>query len=98
MKKCDFTDTQIASVQQWAIKGGTESDIRMAIRESYPESDVDLLIITALEQFEKTGLQPKRVMLGFCIEATRDLYRRMVEIGDYANALRAIKQLHDLRK
>lgn len=36
------------------------------------------------------------IVLGFCIEATRGLYARMVEIGDFTSALRAVKQLHEL--
>jgi hypothetical protein len=35
---------------------------------------------------------------GWCVEATRFLYQRMVEIGDFAGALRAVKTLSDLAK
>ena len=38
------------------------------------------------------------IVQGWCIEATRGLYARMVEIGDFSGALKAVKQLHELTK
>lgn len=35
----------------------------------------------------------RTVIRGWCLEALREMYRRMVDIGDYAGALKAIKEL-----
>lgn len=53
-------------------------------------------IAAAGEHFLQVARDSHQSRLGFCLEATRDVYRRAVQIGDFAVALRAIKQLAEL--
>jgi len=47
----------------------------------------------ALNKFIKSSSMPKAVRLGWCIEAFRHLYQKMVSTGDYSGALRAVQEI-----
>jgi hypothetical protein len=51
------------------------------------------LLLSAIEKIRESNEIDPQTVIGFCFEGTRDLYRRMVEIGDFPGALRALKQL-----
>ena len=50
----------------------------------------------ALIKFVKVARMPAEVRRGWCIEAMRDLYRRLVETGDYSGAIKAVKEMANL--
>ena len=85
-------------VLKWLLEGHTEADILGAIREHLPAEDSKALIETVLQRLEAAGRPSRDVIRGFCYEAYRHLYKRMVAIGDFANALKAIKEIHNLTK
>lgn len=91
---CD--PAQLNQVYKWVLSGVTEADIGEAVRQSWPDAHARPLIVAAAAQLAAAADFDPAIVAGWCIEATRDLYRRMVEIGDFAGALRAVKQLHDL--
>lgn len=47
-----------------------------------------------MQHFEEIADADPKVIRGWCLEAFQELYRRMMTIGDYANALRAVKELY----
>lgn len=83
-------------VYKWILEGASEADIRDAIKTNWPKQKAEPLIKTALARLIEASDSPADVMRGWCIEATRELYRKQVEVGDFAGALRAVKLLHDL--
>jgi hypothetical protein len=87
----------IGQVTKWILAGQSHADIAEAITATFPEADGEALITEALRNMAKAGDDPAAI-LGFCIEASRELYRRTLEIGDHATALRAVAQLHRLAK
>jgi hypothetical protein len=54
------------------------------------------LVLAVMEQLHEAGKFDAQTVQGWCFEAYRDLYRRMVEVGDYAGATRAVKQIAEL--
>lgn len=97
-KKCDLDPARVNQVFKWILAGATDHDILEAVAQSWPGADAKPLIVIALEKIRGSGQVDRQTVLGWCFEATRDLYRRMVDIGDFPGALRAIKQLADLTK
>lgn len=81
---------------KWLLTGARDADVLEAIRTQWPDQAVPELIAAAVNELEAAGHYNRRAIRGWCFESTKDLYRRMVEIGDFAGALRAIKQLYDL--
>jgi hypothetical protein len=80
----------------WLLEGHRDADIREAAAARWPGSDPQQLINSAVEHFINAAKCDRRVIIGFGIEAYRDLYRRLIEIGDFTNAIRAIKELVNL--
>ena len=89
---------RIEEVFKWILSGITEHELNKKIDETWPDVDKQPLIVQAVKRFsDNEHLNPTAVM-GFCFEASRDLYRRMIEAGDFVNALRAVKQMADLAR
>jgi hypothetical protein len=89
---------RINQVWHWILEGATEFDILEAMQQAWPEADHAALLIGAVNKIRESSRLDPTTVLGFCVEATRDLFRRMVEIGDFAGALRAIRQLRELAR
>ena len=49
-----------------------------------------------LEYFTKSGEADPDVVRGWCLESLRELYRKMVAIGDFANAAKVVKDIFNL--
>ena len=94
--KPNETAKKLNQVKRWILDGWSEYEIATAAAEEWPGENVKPLIATVMESLCDSAKFDSRVVVGWCFEATRDLYRRMVEMGDYAGALKAVKQLTDL--
>lgn len=88
----------VNNVVDWMLQGASGAQILEAINEKFPEEKPGELLRYAGEHFEMIANSDTRLIRGWCYEATRELYRRMLEVGDYANALRAVKQMRDFTK
>lgn len=82
----------------WMLQGASGAQIMEAVAEKFPGVNAGDILQKAGDHFEKIATADTGLIRGWCYEATRDLYRRMLEVGDYANALRAVKQLRDFAK
>lgn len=94
--KCKPDPAQTNQVLKWILSGATEHDISEAIKASWPDAAARPLLVAAIEQLRDSADFDPQTVLGFCFEATRELYRRMIDIGDFAGALRAVKQLTEI--
>src|SRR5262245_3944869 len=89
--------SQVNQVSKWLLDGHTAFDIQESLRQHYPDADHAALLLAAMKAFEKDAENTDSiVVIGWCFAASRDLYRRMIETGDYQGALRAVKQIADL--
>lgn len=91
-------DEKTAQVVQWIVDGERSASIRQLIQSTYPDTDAKILLMLAMNHFESVADFDAPVVVGWCFEASKDLYRRMVEVGDFVGALRAVKQVSDLVK
>jgi len=91
-------DVAANDVVDWMLQGASGAQITQALLEKYPTANVQVVLQLAGDHFEEIGKSDMQLLRGWCFEATRDLYRRMIEIGDYPNAMRAIKQMRDFTK
>jgi hypothetical protein len=88
----------ITQVFKWVVAGNGEADIREGMAKNWPGRDAGEVLGAVMMQLRSAADAEPAVVFGWCVEATRDLYRRMVEIGDFAGALRAVKQMSELVK
>jgi hypothetical protein len=89
---------RVNQVYRWILEGATEYDIVEAVQQAWPDADHAKILLAAIDKIKESARIDPTTVAGFCVEATRDLYRRMVEIGDFPGALRAVRQLRDFLK
>jgi hypothetical protein len=92
------TPAQVNQVVKWILTGTTSFDIFEAIAATYPGTQAGPLMLEAMRYFENASAFEPGIVRGWCFEAARDLYRRMVECGDFAGALRAVKQIQEMAR
>lgn len=83
-------------VRKWILTGASEHDVRAAIAKAWPDADARALVLQVFDDLADATRRPLDVLKGFVFEAYRELYRRMVECGDFPGALRAAKALDEL--
>lgn len=94
-------DKKAARVNQvfaWILSGATEHEVSEAIAAAWPDAKPKPLIVAAIQRIRESAAIDAETVTGFCVEATRDLYRRMIADGDFAGALKAIKQLSEIAR
>lgn len=93
-----FTDPEIGAVVKLILSGKNAFEFFDETQRQFPDRDTTALVMAAMDYFERQAEFVPDVVLGWCFEAARDLYRRMVEAEDYAGALRAVKQIAEMTK
>lgn len=99
MNETDTATTNAAKVHQvltWLLEGNSEHSIREGIAKNWPAEESQPLILSALAALEESGKRPHAEVQNWCFEATRFVYQKQIEIGEYAGAMRAVRQLLDL--
>ena len=81
---------------RWILEANDSHDIREAIREKFPDADDDAVMQAAVDEISAIGNESQDFTRGWALAATRELVRKMIEVGDYANAMRGIKQVNEL--
>jgi len=88
----------IKSAMRWILEANDERDVREAIRVKFPNAKEDEVIELAVKEIMATGNESPDFTRGWALSATRELVRKMIEVGDYANAMRGIKQVAELAR
>ena len=86
----------LKAVLSWILAANDERDIREAIRKDYPDTDEGAALAAAVAEIEAIGNESPEFTRGWALAATRELVRKMIEVGDFANAMRGIKQVSEL--
>jgi len=81
----------VPQVLKQLLDGNSQPDV-LEWLASQSVKDPSAVLEQALAAFSAVADQPKSVRLGFCQEACRELMRRMIEVGDLAGALAAVKE------
>jgi hypothetical protein len=83
---------------KWILEGNTPHDVKEAIATEFPNDDAAELLSHVVFGLKESARVPNAVVVGWCFEATRDLFRRSLAAADYPTALKAVKQLADLSR
>lgn len=89
---------RVHQVYAWIIAGQTQYDIEGAIAKHWPDAKARPLILGAMKQIAKAADDEPDVLRAWALEATRDVYRKAIEVADLQTALRALKQVVQLSK
>ena len=86
----------INQVLVWIVEGQQDGDVLAAIKKHWPGEDPDKVYEAAIDQIAEASKVESDVILGWCLMARRELYRKMFEMGDYTGALRATEKIESL--
>ena len=95
-KTANVQPETLKAVLKWILEANDERDIREAIKTNYPGADDTAVLNAAVKEIEAIGEESPGFTRGWALAATRELVRKMIEVGDFANAMRGIKQVSEL--
>lgn len=88
---------KVAQVMTWVLEGRSDFEIRETIAGNWPDaSPHDLLLTVCQEVAESAAGRTHESVENWAFERTRFLYEKMIEIGEFTAALRAVRQMVDL--
>jgi hypothetical protein len=85
-----------AAVLQWLVTGATEADIVEALRTKYPDADPRLTLAAVHERLAAEGNPDTDALRGWVLVSYRELYRRMLEVGDFDGARKVLKNITEV--
>ena len=77
----------------WLIEGNRIEDVKEALAAKFPTANIETVIAAAGDHFETVAYSDESVIVGWALESCRELYRRMVDCGDYSGALKALSEM-----
>jgi hypothetical protein len=83
-------------VMTWILEGNSSEAIEEAISETWTGENPEPLILSAMSALNRSATTLRANAADWCLESLRFLYQKQVEIGEYAGAMRAVKQICDL--
>jgi hypothetical protein len=89
---------KVHQVLTWMLAGESDFDVVAACQAHWPDDAPKPIIAAVISQLIKSADIHPEIITGWCFEATRFLYQKLVDIGDFAGALRAVKQLEELSR
>ena len=87
----------LEQVKCWMLEGQSIVDIVEALHgKGVSKNQIKELVLKAQEEWAKMGGVDQDQLKGFARAGLMHIYKKMVEIGDYANAARTLKDLSKL--
>ena len=83
-------------VIDWLLTGASEQQIREALSEKYPNINAAEVMMEVQTQLQVAGRPNTDAVKGWALMAYRKIYQQMLQIGDYAGALKAVKEITNL--
>ena len=90
-------ETYIDVAIRLLLEGNKPADIKelFLIEHKMTPEAAAVTIEMAFDHFAVISSLPKKVRHGWCVEATREVCRKMIATGDLAGAIKAIRQVAD---
>lgn len=87
----------LEQVKCWMLEGQSIVDIVEALhKKGVSKNQIKELVLKAQEEWVKMGAVDQDQLKGFARAGLMHIYSKMVEIGDYANAAKTLKDLSKL--
>jgi hypothetical protein len=84
------------AVVQWLITGASEHDVLEALKAKYPTANARNTMIAVRDHFAAEGQPDTDALRGWVLVSYRELYRRMLEVGDFDGARKVLKNITEV--
>jgi len=78
------------------LDGNTIEETHATLTQTHTPDVATKAIKLARAKFRAYGKADQDEIKGWCLAASRDLARKMISVGDFASALKAVKQIYDI--
>lgn len=78
------------------LEGHSARDIDHAARHYWPRVNLEKIKGEIYDELALVAAADPDTLTGWCLEAYRELYRRMISTGDYSGAIRAVREIQNL--
>lgn len=87
----------VTQVKSWIVEGMQSAAICLAIAKKFPKLRPDVLMGLALDELRDEAAHiDSDAARGFLLNAHREIYRKTLEIGDFATAISALRSFERL--
>lgn len=87
-----------AEVVRLMLEGHSLSDVIEYMQKENKGLTAEEATKWAYSWFEQSADIPEKSRLGWCLEAYRELYRKMLDIGDFNGAVKCVTEIQKLNK
>ncbi len=89
------TEGEIKKVVFWILDGNSMFDVNEVLKKEFKTIKKQRAVMTGvLDYFVRSGQANTDVVRGWCLESLRELYRKMIESGDFVNAARTVRDIY----
>jgi len=81
------------AVVHWLLTGATEADVVAALQAKYPDADAHATLAHVRDHLTAEGQPDALALRGWLLLSYRELYRRMLEVGDFDGARKVLKNI-----
>jgi hypothetical protein len=84
------------AVVHWLLTGASEHDVLEALQAKYPDADPVATLAAVRERLVSEGTPDTDALRGWVLLSYRELYRRMLEVGDFDGARKVLKNISEV--
>ncbi len=84
------------AVVDWLLSGASESQIREALQQAYPGCDGRRIMTEVQGRLVAAGNPEPDAIRGWALLSYRKVYQQLLQVGDYAGAIKCIKEITNL--
>ncbi len=84
------------AVVHWLLTGASEHDVLEALQAKYPDADPVATLAAVRERLVGEGTPDTDALRGWVLLSYRELYRRMLEVGDFDGARKVLKNISEV--
>lgn len=90
------TPPPAVEVVDWLLTGASERQVMEALAAKFPGSDRRQIMAAVQQQLKAAGNPDGDAVRGWALLSYRKLYQQMLQVGDYAGAIKCIKEITNL--
>lgn len=84
----------IKNIAKLLTEGNAINDVVEFILVENPEVQREQILNAGFDWFVSASNIPEKYIKGWCYEAFRELYRKLIEVGDYNSAIKCVKEIN----